>query len=59
MAVSGAAWEPVQRSRTHELVMSQIESQLLSGRLKPGDTLHLKPRLDQVHLFDAGTGNRL
>ena len=26
---------------------------------KPGDTLHLKPRLDQVHLFDAGTGNRL
>ncbi len=39
MAVSGAAWEPVQRSRTHELVMSQIESQLLSGRLKPGDTL--------------------
>ncbi|RWP63829.1 sn-glycerol-3-phosphate ABC transporter ATP-binding protein UgpC [Mesorhizobium sp.] len=26
---------------------------------KPGDTLHLKPRLDQVHLFDAETGNRL
>jgi multiple sugar transport system ATP-binding protein len=26
---------------------------------KPGDTLHLKPRLDQVHLFDAGTGSRL
>ncbi|MET2827227.1 ABC transporter ATP-binding protein [Mesorhizobium shangrilense] len=26
---------------------------------KPGDTLHLKPRLDQVHLFDAGTGQRL
>lgn len=26
---------------------------------RPGDTLHLKPRLDQVHLFDAGTGNRL
>ncbi len=26
---------------------------------RPGDMLHLKPRLDQVHLFDAGTGNRL
>ncbi|RWD43054.1 sn-glycerol-3-phosphate ABC transporter ATP-binding protein UgpC [Mesorhizobium sp.] len=26
---------------------------------KPGDTLHLKPRLDQVHLFDAETGRRL
>ena len=26
---------------------------------RPGDTLHLKPRLDQVHLFDAGTGQRL
>jgi len=26
---------------------------------RPGDTLHLKPRLDHVHLFDAGTGNRL
>jgi multiple sugar transport system ATP-binding protein len=26
---------------------------------KPGDTLHLKPRLDQVHLFDAETGNRI
>ncbi|RWM73008.1 MULTISPECIES: sn-glycerol-3-phosphate ABC transporter ATP-binding protein UgpC [Mesorhizobium] len=26
---------------------------------KPGDTLHLKPRLDQVHLFDAETARRL
>ncbi|RWC28792.1 MAG: sn-glycerol-3-phosphate ABC transporter ATP-binding protein UgpC [Mesorhizobium sp.] len=26
---------------------------------KPGDTLTLKPRLDQVHLFDAETGKRL
>ncbi|ANT54008.1 ABC transporter ATP-binding protein [Mesorhizobium amorphae] len=26
---------------------------------KPGDTLHLKPRLDKVHLFDAETGKRL
>jgi multiple sugar transport system ATP-binding protein len=27
--------------------------------VKPGDTLKLRPRLDQVHLFDAGTGKRL
>ncbi|UDL91140.1 sn-glycerol-3-phosphate ABC transporter ATP-binding protein UgpC [Mesorhizobium sp. PAMC28654] len=26
---------------------------------KPGDTLHLKPRLDQVHLFDAKSGSRI
>ena len=26
---------------------------------KPSDTLKLRPRLDQVHLFDAGTGKRL
>ncbi|TSE00896.1 sn-glycerol-3-phosphate ABC transporter ATP-binding protein UgpC [Mesorhizobium intechi] len=26
---------------------------------KPGDTLTLKPRLEQIHLFDAETGNRL
>jgi len=26
---------------------------------KPGDTLHLRPRLEQLHLFDAETGNRL
>ncbi|MEZ5802135.1 MAG: sn-glycerol-3-phosphate ABC transporter ATP-binding protein UgpC [Rhizobiaceae bacterium] len=26
---------------------------------RPGDTLHLKPRTDVVHLFDAATGKRL
>ena len=26
---------------------------------KPDDTLHLRPRLEQLHLFDAETGNRL
>ncbi len=26
---------------------------------KPGDTLHLRPRLDVVHLFDPATGRRL
>lgn len=39
MAVSNSAWEPVQRSRTHELVMSQIQARLLSGQLKAGDQL--------------------
>ncbi|MGX8013869.1 ABC transporter ATP-binding protein [Mesorhizobium sp. ORM8.1] len=27
--------------------------------VKPGDTLKLRPRLEQVHLFDAATGTRL
>ncbi len=27
--------------------------------VRPGDTLHLMPRLDQVHLFDAETGRRI
>jgi DNA-binding FadR family transcriptional regulator len=48
MTVSGAAWEPVQRSRTHELVMSQIEAQLLSGRLRPGDTLPSERELSSL-----------
>lgn len=39
MVVSNGAWEPVQRLRTHELVMNQIEAQLLSGHLKAGDQL--------------------
>jgi multiple sugar transport system ATP-binding protein len=26
---------------------------------KPGDTLTLKPRAEQIHLFDAGSGTRL
>lgn len=33
------AWEPVQRLRTYEQVMSQIEERILDGRLKPGDHL--------------------
>jgi multiple sugar transport system ATP-binding protein len=26
---------------------------------KPGDTIHLSPRADQVHLFDVESGQRL
>jgi GntR family transcriptional regulator, transcriptional repressor for pyruvate dehydrogenase complex len=37
--MSASSWEPVHRVRTHELVMSQIEAQLLSGQLKAGDQL--------------------
>lgn len=33
------SWEPVQRERTYELVMRQIEERLLDGRLKVGDRL--------------------
>lgn len=36
-AVGG--WEPVQRMRTYEQVMAQIEERILDGRLKAGDHL--------------------
>ncbi|MFP7834559.1 FadR/GntR family transcriptional regulator [Marisediminicola sp. LYQ134] len=32
-------WQPVQRVRTYEQVMSQIEERILDGRLKAGDRL--------------------
>src|SRR3954454_9841082 len=32
-------WEPVQRMRTYEQVMAQIEERILDGRLKAGDHL--------------------
>ncbi len=35
----GTAWEPVQRVRTYEQVMAQIEERILDGRLKAGDHL--------------------
>ncbi|MDN4615790.1 FadR/GntR family transcriptional regulator [Leifsonia sp. F6_8S_P_1B] len=34
-----ATWEPVQRVRTYEQVMAQIEERILDGRLKAGDHL--------------------
>lgn len=37
--MSAGDWEPVQRVRTYELVMSQIEERILDGRLKAGDRL--------------------
>jgi GntR family transcriptional repressor for pyruvate dehydrogenase complex len=33
------SWEPVQRVRTYEQVMAQIEERILDGRLKAGDHL--------------------
>lgn len=33
------AWEPVQRLRTYEQVMAQIEERILDGRLRAGDHL--------------------
>ena len=38
-AAAGTAWAPVQRIRTYEQVMGQIEEQILSGALKAGDRL--------------------
>lgn len=34
-----AAWQPLARSRTYELVLDQIEAQILSGSLSVGDRL--------------------
>ncbi|WP_157001625.1 FadR/GntR family transcriptional regulator [Agromyces laixinhei] len=39
MAAIGEGWEPVQRIRTYEQVMAQIEERILDGRLKAGDHL--------------------
>ena len=45
MATSG--WEPVQRIRTYEQVMAQIEERILDGRLKAGDKLPSERELAQ------------
>ncbi|WP_204374525.1 MULTISPECIES: FadR/GntR family transcriptional regulator [Leucobacter] len=39
MADANDGWEPVQRIRTYEQVMGQIEERILDGRLKAGDRL--------------------
>lgn len=39
MVTNGEGWEPVQRIRTYEQVMGQIEERILDGRLKAGDHL--------------------
>jgi GntR family transcriptional repressor for pyruvate dehydrogenase complex len=36
---TASGWEPVQRLRTYEQVMAQIEERILDGRLKAGDHL--------------------
>jgi GntR family transcriptional repressor for pyruvate dehydrogenase complex len=36
---AASGWEPVQRIRTYEQVMAQIEERILDGRLKAGDHL--------------------
>jgi GntR family transcriptional repressor for pyruvate dehydrogenase complex len=41
-------WVPVQRLRTHEQVMSQIEERILSGQLKPGDRLPSERDLSSI-----------
>lgn len=39
MTTEASGWEPVQRVRTYEQVMAQIEERILDGRLKVGDHL--------------------
>lgn len=38
-------WKPVQRQRTHEQVLAQVEEQILRGRLRPGDRLPAERQL--------------
>ncbi|MEU8034380.1 FadR/GntR family transcriptional regulator [Streptomyces sp. NPDC049099] len=49
MAESSAAWEPVPRSRTFELVLARIEEQILAGNLRVGD--RLPPERELVELL--------
>ena len=44
-----SAWQPVQRLRAHEQVMSQIENRILAGHLKAGD--HLPSERDLAALL--------
>ncbi|MCC5031786.1 MULTISPECIES: FadR/GntR family transcriptional regulator [Streptomyces] len=44
-----AAWEPVPRSRTFELVLARIEEQILAGNLRVGD--RLPPERELVDLL--------
>jgi GntR family transcriptional regulator, transcriptional repressor for pyruvate dehydrogenase complex len=39
VATKPERWEPVQRLRTYEQVMAQIEQRILDGQLRPGDHL--------------------
>ncbi|QKV96108.1 FadR family transcriptional regulator [Streptomyces sp. NA02950] len=49
MADMTAAWEPVPRSRTFELVLARIEEQILAGNLRVGD--RLPPERELVELL--------
>lgn len=49
MAQTTAAWEPVPRSRTFELVLARIEEQILAGNLRVGD--RLPPERELVELL--------
>ncbi|WBU38086.1 FadR/GntR family transcriptional regulator [Homoserinibacter sp. YIM 151385] len=47
--MTDGGWEPVQRMRTYEQVMAQIEERILDGRLKAGD--HLPSERDLAALL--------
>lgn len=48
MVMASEGWEPVQRIRTYEQVMAQIEERILDGRLKAGDRLPSERDLAQL-----------
>lgn len=41
-------WRPVQRQRTHEQVLAQVEEQILRGSLRPGDRLPAERHLAET-----------
>lgn len=47
MVDMSSGWEPVQKIRTYEQVMAQIEARILDGRLKAGDRLPSERELAQ------------
>jgi GntR family transcriptional repressor for pyruvate dehydrogenase complex len=51
MVTNGEGWEPVQRIRTYEQVMGQIEERILDGRLKAGD--HLPSLRESLRVLEA------
>ena len=49
--LTDAAWRPVTRSLTYQLVVEAVEEQILTGALKVGD--HLPPERELASLLGA------
>jgi sn-glycerol 3-phosphate transport system ATP-binding protein len=69
-AEHGQSWsvtvEAVELLGAERLIYARLNDEALIIRMSednlapsPGDTLHVKPRADRLHRFDANTGQRL